>query len=323
MDSRVKNGASVREIVNTGLAFFFLSFLLVGFLAGAARNSMPQSSSFGHEARFSDASPSNLAIVPASCPSDPHYAGECTEAPSCIEGYVLVDGMCVPASCPSGYVLVNGSCVPTPQCPTGYVLVNGECVLITVCPIGFQLVGGTCLSGGGSSLCPNGTPPVNGSCSPSGGPVCPSGYRLVGTSCVTDTENPPSCTPQYVCSGPNLMNTCTNSVVASCSYGCWSPACEGSVGPIASPPAIQIVARPAIVVRGNPSSVVWTVSNVASCTVRGTNGDTWSSEGDGTFTQPTRSLAAEANYVLTCLGVDESLASRSVRILIAPTTNEQ
>ena len=65
---------------NSGRGIFLLlgTFLLVAALMVLTPHRAPFSSS---EVRFTDASASGLQIVPASCPSDPHYSGECSEPP--------------------------------------------------------------------------------------------------------------------------------------------------------------------------------------------------------------------------------------------------
>jgi hypothetical protein len=51
---------------------------LLLLIAGAQRNHTPFVSP---EVKFADTSPSGLQIMPASCPSEPHFAGECDSVP--------------------------------------------------------------------------------------------------------------------------------------------------------------------------------------------------------------------------------------------------
>ena len=60
------------------------------------------------EVKFTDVSARGLAIVPASCPSSPHYAGECDPPPTCRNG-----ASNYPTCCPSGYTLQGNQCIPT------------------------------------------------------------------------------------------------------------------------------------------------------------------------------------------------------------------
>ena len=66
------------------------------------------------EYRFSDNTSHGLAIMPASCPSDPHYSGDCSDNPTCPAGFTYdpASGECV-GSCPAGTTEVGGRCVPT------------------------------------------------------------------------------------------------------------------------------------------------------------------------------------------------------------------
>ncbi len=65
-------------------ATFFVFALFIIFFAFATQS---RSSVFSSpEVTFTDASQSGLAIVPASCPSDPHFVGDCTNGYSCPDG---------------------------------------------------------------------------------------------------------------------------------------------------------------------------------------------------------------------------------------------
>ncbi len=63
------------------------------------------------EAKFSDASPSGLFIVPASCPSSPHFINECT-CPTAIETPWQAEGLLL-YSAATGYITqqANSICV--------------------------------------------------------------------------------------------------------------------------------------------------------------------------------------------------------------------
>ncbi len=63
------------------------------------------------ETRFVEHSASGLQLVPASCPSSAHYAGDCGWIPRC------GPGGCIP--CPSGTTAQGDWCVPPPP-PLGY-----------------------------------------------------------------------------------------------------------------------------------------------------------------------------------------------------------
>lgn len=152
--------------LNLGKHFYAIAFLILAALLvaglGAQRSSAPFASA---EVQFTDASAHGMQIVPASCPSSPHYAGECD--PVCPTGYSGTPPNCVPpsgggggGSCPIGYVLSAGRCVFS-ACPLGYALVGTQCVF-TVCPAGYTLVGSQCER----TSCPTGFTLQGGNCIP-------------------------------------------------------------------------------------------------------------------------------------------------------------
>lgn len=99
-----------------------LALLAVLIIALALISGM-QSGRIGFESSelaFTDASSSGLQIVPASCPSSPHYAGECTSI-------IIVN------TCPTGqHKNVSQTCVCD---STNLAPVNGSCApLSTLCP---------------------------------------------------------------------------------------------------------------------------------------------------------------------------------------------
>ena len=88
------------------------------------------------EVQFADASQSGLSIVPASCPSNPHYSGECSSTPppppppSCTAGYFCQgnDLYYRTAQCTNSFIqacawgCAGSSCNPPPP-PTGTISV--------------------------------------------------------------------------------------------------------------------------------------------------------------------------------------------------------
>lgn len=107
------------------ILILLLVLAVLGIFSGKGRTDFVSS-----EVRFSDTSRSGLSIVPASCPSSPHYSGECTED-GCATGYTLQNGRCVFTSCPSGYTLQSNfqgrQCVRT-SCPSGFTLQGNNCI---------------------------------------------------------------------------------------------------------------------------------------------------------------------------------------------------
>ncbi|MBC7836944.1 hypothetical protein H7X87_04190 [Acetobacteraceae bacterium] len=135
----------------------------------------------------------------------------------------------------------------------------------------------------------------------------------------------PICPPSYYsCSGNNIMFTdsqCTTSVYAvcappaSCSSGmstCVYPNISGSL--TITPPLIRI---------GGKATVSWNYSNAQSCTVSGTNGDSWNGT-SGSY--QTSAIVGQTIYTARCDNFDpDSLQldfSESKTLSIIPSYKE-
>ena len=141
------------------------------------------------------------------------------------------------------------------QCPIGQVLQNGVCVV----------------------QCPGGYVEQNGECVFS---ACPSGYILQGTSCIVSNL----CATPPLCSGNDLVNSCTGALIQSCAFGCASGACN-------PPPALSATlnASPSLLHAGNTTAVSWSATNADSCTVHGSNGNSWGgTSSSGHMSSPSR-----------------------------------
>src|SRR3989344_6972461 len=92
-----------------------LAFALLAALPDARQ---PFASS---EVQFTDSSAQGLAIVPASCPSSPHYSGECDLPKECLVSWIanLLGTDCgeTPPTCPNG-ASDYPRCTP-PTCQNG------------------------------------------------------------------------------------------------------------------------------------------------------------------------------------------------------------
>lgn len=234
------------------------------------------------EVRFADLSHKGLSIVPASCPSSPHFVGDCTQG-SCPPGTVFdySTGTCVSScttpvcpggggECPLGYVYTPYGCVYS-GCPSGYVLFGLTCV-VSSCPLGYTFQGGSCVFTG-----------------------CPANYVLQSGTCVYVA--PPVCTAAYSCVGSNLYFTdasCNSSLVQSCSYGCTSGQCN----PTPSPTIVTWKVHPTLVRKNDTVLVTWEVQNVTSCTVTGDNGDSWSGTSGSQTSSP---ITSQTKYTLSCV----------------------
>lgn len=105
---------------------------------------------------------------------------------------------------------------------------------------------------------------------------CPTGQHrdTVTGLCVPD---PLSCTPGFVCQGSNrcwrnAQCVIDNSSCIPCPYGCNAGACNPPPVP-SNPRVVKWNVVPLLIGRGQSARVSWDVVNVASCTVRSTNGD--------------------------------------------------
>ena len=82
---------------------FAAVLVAVAILATLLNSRQPFASS---EVQFTDSSASGLAIVPASCPSSPHYAGECDPSPVCnVPAVAALFGV----NCPEPAICANGA----------------------------------------------------------------------------------------------------------------------------------------------------------------------------------------------------------------------
>ena len=203
-------------------------------------------------------------------------------------GYVndKADGTGNTVSCPAPPLVVSST-----QCPPGQVLQpSGTCA--AQCPIGYVWDGAQCVFS-----------------------ACPSGYILQGNQCVVSNQ----CTTPPHCSGNDLVNSCTGATIQTCSFGCASGACI--------PPAslsATLNAAPSLLHRGNTTTVLWSSTNADSCTIQGTNGDSWTgTTSSGKTSSP---IQGQTIYTLHCIGVADSnppAIDKQAIVNIIPVFNEQ
>lgn len=99
---------------------------------------------------------------------------------------------------------------------------------------------------------------------------------------------------------------------------CVETVTPGACTPPPSTPSGALRALPKIVVRGNTTHVLWEVENANSCTVTGTNGDSWSGISGDKTSSP---IGEETTYTLICAGEGGSL-EQTVDVLLAPQWQE-
>ena len=221
-------------------------------------------------------------------------------------------------TCPDGQTLQpDGSCSTATTCPTGYVLNTSDhkCVINApiVCVAGQHLDTVTHQCVPDSIVCPAGFILQGGQCIAV--PACPTGQHKVGTQCVADT-----CTPSFICSGNNVINSCTGAVIDAC----LAPSiCSSGSCTIPAPNVISWQVSPTLVKQGKTTNVSWNVEHVATCMVIGTNGDSWNGL---TGTKVSGPIPAQTVYTLRCLPLPGSNApaiTRTATVNIVPTFREK
>jgi hypothetical protein len=78
--------------------------------------------------------------------------------------------------------------------------------------------------------------------------------------------------------------------------------------------------NPSILPEGSTTNVHWNISNVASCSVTGSNGDSWSSTSD---TEISSAIFQQTTYTLQCTGLDGSSILESVMVNVVPLFQER
>ncbi len=252
-----------------------LAVLIIG--AGAIWFALDaRTSSTSPEAKFTDASRSGLAIVPASGASAPP---------------IIIPP--VTGGCETDWLIWLGICVAAPVTPSG----------------GGGGGGGGGGAGGGGGGCPSGD-----SCTASI-PIgsCPVGYSFDGIECVfagcpsgyaqTTSGGEPACivycTPRNLCgSGGNLYyedSGCNISAgpIQLCPYGCTGVACN----PPPAPKVVSFTVHPTLVEPAATTDVNWEVQNVTACQVSGTDGDSWSGDSGAKVSSP---ITGQTTFTLTC-----------------------
>lgn len=318
------NSGEVRSIFKQLIVAIILAACAI-LLASAFTHAPKPFSSV--EVKFTDAAANGLAIVPASCPSNPGDSdspfGCDGSTPLCPDGSDAPGGNV--ANCPGGGgggTPGGGGCPPgstasgdlcVEACQSGGPQVVGGVPQACTCPAGFNDENGECVI----AQCSPGETYQNGVCTVSS---CGAGQTMQNGVCVQNGQ----CLQEYVCSGSNLVfqnRDCSYSNPVACPLGCSDDACI-------SPPSpnIDIVASPTLLKPSEISQISWKAANVTSCTITGTNGDSWSCSGSAcsaTTTKPSSPIVAQTTYTLSCTGDDNSSEGDSVIVSVVPTFNEQ
>ncbi len=171
-----------------------------------------------------------------------------------------------------------------PNCPTGSIC--------TACLI--SDINGNCIE------CPGGYAQVNGACIFTD---CSQGYSYQNGTCIRT-----SCTSIPVCSGNDIVDSCTGLPIGNPST-CDPPYSAGCLGgyclPPAAPKVVSFSLAPSLVSSGKTTTITWGVENVTSCTVTGSNdpSDTWtqpSGTDSWTGSGVSSAITGQTIYTLHC-----------------------
>lgn len=170
----------------------------------------------------------------------------------------------------------------------------------------------------------------------------PGDLSIVPASCESTPQYPhtagecsTSCTAQYYCSGSDRYYRnaqCQQSFVESCEYGCLNGVCLDAEGmyfqsfsatdqygtAFTATGHLQI--RPSIVRTGDATRLFWNVVNATSCTIEGTNGDSFTGIDSGAGGTVTGAISQQTLYTLSCVNAatDPSSISETVTVNILP-----
>ena len=154
---------------------------------------------------------------------------------------------------------------------------------------------------------------------------------------VTFTVN---CPISYSCSGDTIVRTNADCSTTSLTPSCTAPSfCSPGVAQCLYPPIAfvsftdssgfyddgHLHARPQLVPSNDPTKLYWKVENVSSCSVTGTNGDSWSVADSGASGRTSSPITQQTTFTLTCQGLpgaDPASVTESVVVDIAPIFEE-
>jgi len=214
-----------KRLSRTEIITFAIAVIAVGALLATSHRAPIASS----EVQFADTSATGLGLIPASCPSSPHYSGQCTPPSQPSSG-------CVIQANPSSSI-AGSEVVISWSSTSDYSDPYTRSISPTIGAVSWS---------GSYSVYPNTT----------------TTYTMTGThanpgsnfSCSTTvTVTGGTCTPQYYCTGNDLYYTnasCSNSLVQACAWGCSFGACL-----IPPEPTGEITANPALVRSGRTSQI--------------------------------------------------------------------
>jgi hypothetical protein len=122
-----------------------------------------------------------------------------------------------------------------------------------------------------------------------------------------------------------LSFVCADSSQAGISGDGTNPPPGTGTGSGTLPPApdLQLRAIPSLVRSGTATRVSWSATNVESCTVAGTNGDSWTGAASPIGGQQSSPILGETVYTLTCLALDGATQNKQATVRVIPTWRER
>lgn len=315
--------------MSTRQLFILLAVFLV-LLAGISFSGLnrPFVSS---EVAFTDASAGGLSIVPASCPSYPHYAGECSpggggsSGPGTAATVTATGNSCVLALNRNTIASGGSAMLSWSANYSIFGIPYGVEGTITATP-NTSGAPGAVGSTGSYQVNPTVTTTYNGTFTPTGTTGIPSNW-LTPIQCnpaqlnvVASNIGPTQCTLQTYCVGSDRYQqstSCANTLLETCQYGCSNGVCLGPGAPTAF-----LRVRPALVASGTSTTVEWSASLVSSCSVSENSpsiSDSWSGASGSQTSSP---ITSQVIYTLSCTGLNGTSISRTATVNIAPTFDE-
>jgi hypothetical protein len=132
-----------------------------------------------------------------------------------------------------------------------------------------------------------------------------------------------TCAASYSCSGQTIRYTNTSCVTSDVTT-CTAPSfcSEGAPTCLVPPPSGHLQVQPRLIRPNSTVLVTWNISNASSCSVSGSNGDSWTgtSSGAGKTSAP---LSGRTVFTLSCIGLDSSNLRESIVVNLVPTYDER
>ncbi len=106
--------------------------------------------------------------------------------------------------------------------------------------------------------------------------------------------------------------------VISCTASCSAPVvCNGAMA------STTMYAQPALIKPGDTSIIYWALENVLTCSIGGTNGDSWDWSIVGSQTQQSTSVInTDTTYTLSCTDLNGNAVSDSAKVRLVPNWQE-